>query len=891
MDAATAATLPHVWTIGDDITTHPLWEQQVELEYGMMRTGANKLRDAVAIAERDGKMQDLRVVKGLVKDWLPGIADSIKQWVKDMDRSKGGPKPIALAYVRELDPYVSALIALRAVMGALGGQHLGLTYLANQIGANIEYEQRVRLWEQQCPELFHHHKNKMDRQGSTAVHRRRVNINRFNVYLKEDTFEGKVKWTPWTNDVVFRVGWCLMDCIIRKTQWFEVMQDPTHVFKKGKVKSPKLILAPKPELMEWFAKSLDASELMQAEFAPTIIPPKRWEGTREGGYWTPYVRPPRLIRFKAHQEHQKQRAADEYDSLAFPKVYTALNLLQETAWRVNRRVLAVLREGWGRRHWEEANLPAQTPRELPARTARHDEWRQYEKECRARHQLPAEPEADLKEEMWQWRKRASVVHAFNNKLLSHKRSTEEIFKLATKYEDYDAFYYPHMLDFRGRMYPIPAYLQPQGNDLARGLLSFSKGIAVTKANGGVRWLAIQLASMWGKDKWSYDARVKWVEENEVMFRLIAEDPYGNKEWCDADEPWQALAATFEWVDYLNHGEGFVSHLPVMVDGTCNGIQHLSAITRDEVAGAYVNLVPSSEPQDIYKFVARELQDILEGLNTEDARWWIDLCDGELPRSLTKRQVMVLPYGGTKDSFFGYTRAWLDEKVPVTGDESEAEQEERTRRIIFLTNHLWATVNRCVSGAMAVMQWLKETARVVTADDQPIYWKVPSGFVVRHFYGLDREFRAECMLDGERVQLKLREKTAKLSIREQLQGISPNFIHSLDASALVDCLCVCAEDELVAFASVHDAYGTHAANMDYLAPTLREAFVRTHETDVLGSFRAACASVIIPTLIVQKGMDPLEAAQKAEEMLRDAAKPLTIGNLDLNSVLGSDYFFA
>lgn len=896
MDAHTAPSNPTTvnpnWKQGDDITTHPLWEQQVDLEYGMMRKGANDLRDRVAIAERDGKVDSLGVVKGLIKEWLPGVADSIKQWVKDMDRSKGGPKPIALSYVRELDPYVCGLIALRSMLANMTTGHIGLVNIASQIGQTIEYEQRVRLWEDKCPELFHQQRKRMDRQGSTDVHRRRVNINRFNTYMKEGTFEGKVQWDGWTADVMFRVGWTLMDCIIRKTQWFEVMADPTAGQKRKANHKPKLVLTVKPELLAWFAKSLDSAELHQPEFGPTIVPPRRWEGTREGGYWTPYVRPPRLIRFKAHQEHQKSRAADEYDSLAFPKVYTALNLLQETPWKINKRVLAVLREAWGRREWDIAGLPAQRPRELPTRTAQHDDRRQYEKECRARSQMPSEPTPELAKEMWQWRRKASVSHAFNHKLLSHTRATREIFSIATKYEDYEAFYFPHMLDFRGRMYPIPAYLQPQGNDLARGLLTFAKGIAVTKENGGVRWLAIQLANTFGKDKKPYEERVRWVEENEEMFRLIADNPYDNKEWASEDgDPWQALAACFEWVDYLNHGEGYVSHLPIMVDGTCNGIQHLSAITRDEVAGAYVNLVPSSEPQDIYRFVARELQDTLEGLNTSDARFWLELCGGELPRSLTKRQVMVLPYGGTRDSFYGYTREWLNDKVPLSGEETEEEQELRTQRITFLSGHMWDTVNRCVSGAMEVMTWLKDTAKVVTMENQPIYWKVPSGFVVRHFYGLDREVKVECMLDGNRVGTVRNEKTAKLSVKEQLQGISPNFIHSLDASCAVDCIVACSEDGLSAFASVHDAYGTHAANMDYLGETLREAFVKTHQVDVLGVFRSACASVIIPSLIVRDGMDPMEAAEKAEEMLHDAAKPLHFGSLEIEDVLQSPYFFA
>ncbi|WP_026227624.1 DNA-directed RNA polymerase [Hoeflea sp. 108] len=505
------------------------------------------------------------------------------------------------------------------------------------------------------------------------------------------------------------------------------------------------------------------------------------------------------------------------------------------------------------------------------------------------------------------------------------RATSTTILVAQEYAGFDAIYFPHMLDFRGRIYPIPNFLQPQGSDLARGLLTFAEGLPITEENGGSGWLAIQLANSWGNDKVSFEERIAWVEEREAQWRRIAEDPMANTEWMvtegpnKVDKPFQALAAIFEWVDFLNEGYGFISKLPVMVDGTCNGIQHLSAILRDEVAGRYVNLIPSDRPQDIYKVVATGtslqdgeeetetdriaqeavlgLQHTLErieaagGIEGEKASYWLELCDRNLPRTLTKRQVMVLPYGGTKDSFFTYTRKWLDEFDPapepsddempnaaqlavfeangvalIDGDEKprkldDLERDLRTKRIVFLAAHLWDTVNQVVHSAMAVMKWLQDCAKAVAVANQPIYWTVPSGFVVRHFYGLDRSIKCELMLDGERVVVTRNEKTAQLSTKEQTQGIAPNFTHSLDASCLVDCAGRCRKAGIEEFASVHDAYGTHAANMGALAVFLREAFVATHEVDVLANFRADCQRVLVDWLVVTEGMDPLEASEK------------------------------
>src|SRR6059036_1026907 len=55
--------------------------------------------------------------------------------------------------------------------------------------------------------------------------------------------------------------------------------------------------------------------------------------------------------------------------------------------------------------------------------------------------------------------------------------------------------------------------------------------------------------------------------------------------------------------YREEGPNFRSHLPVSMDGTCNGYQHLSAMGRDPIGGRATNLVPADEPEDIYQEVA------------------------------------------------------------------------------------------------------------------------------------------------------------------------------------------------------------------------------------------------------------------------------------------------
>ena len=58
--------------------------------------------------------------------------------------------------------------------------------------------------------------------------------------------------------------------------------------------------------------------------------------------------------------------------------------------------------------------------------------------------------------------------------------------------------------------------------------------------------------------------------------------------------------------YAEHGDEFVSRIPVAMDGSCSGIQHFSAMLRDERGGAAVNLVPQELPADVYRAVAEKV---------------------------------------------------------------------------------------------------------------------------------------------------------------------------------------------------------------------------------------------------------------------------------------------
>ena len=78
---------------------------------------------------------------------------------------------------------------------------------------------------------------------------------------------------------------------------------------------------------------------------------------------------------------------------------------------------------------------------------------------------------------------------------------------------------------------------------------------------------------------------------------------------------------------------WTSGLPVGIDATQSGIQHLSAMTLDGNGVKPVNLTPGEKPMDGYKTVAEYAAKLLD--KPQDS--WMN-------RKVSKRTCMTVPYG-------------------------------------------------------------------------------------------------------------------------------------------------------------------------------------------------------------------------------------------------------
>ena len=188
--------------------------------------------------------------------------------------------------------------------------------------------------------------------------------------------------------------------------------------------------------------------------------------------------------------------------------------------------------------------------------------------------------------------------------------------------------------------------------------------------------------------------------------------------------------------------------------------------------------------------------------------------------------------------------------------------------------MWDAAKSQLTGASAVMDGLKKLARRAAKEDQPIHFTTPSGFpLVQSYMDLEHR-RIKTTVDGKLVYLKVYEQADTISGTKQASSVAPNFVHSLDASHLALTILASRDRGVTSFALVHDSYGTHAADMPILAGTLREVFVDMYQSnDVLKQVWDYVQSVVPESLHKKLPSQPV------------------VGDLDLNVVLDSDYFFA
>jgi DNA-directed RNA polymerase len=837
-----------------------LMTRQAELEsdsvlLGQHRYAASRKNQGES-ATSPGKYQ--------TQEALPALAQAIELFVEQAAKPDvAGRKHRALPYLLHILPEQAAYLTIRyAIDGAAANQKINTLALA--LGSAVEdHIHLLKLSEQEFTGAdgevrtggLYRKVMEQVKKATSERHRKAV--------LRHVVAKYAVDTLDWSDTDKLHLGTKLVELLDETSTLVTLRRDT-----EGHHNTPVKIVFT-DEAQAWFDQSHDRASTWSPVHLPMIAPPRDWhieESTTHmpadgvgpsllrkrivGGYITRAIRRANMVQSRLPGGLARMVNA------GMQNVFDAVNATQRTPWRINRQLLAVMREArTGGDRFQSLFVEADLP--LPARPAGVSL-------SIGMDQLTL----DQREALMSWKRDAALVYESNARLRSKRIGVAQKLWVANKFVDEAAIYFPHYLDFRGRIYPFASYLNPQSSDTGRALLEFAEGKVLGER--GLFWLKVHIANLFGVDKVSFEERVKWVNGNlEALLDSAALPLDGMQLWVTADSgknKWQALAACMELAGALVAGRAYVSHMPIAMDGSCSGLQHYSAMLRDPVGGAAVNLVPQQKPGDIYTEVATRAQALIDRSTDGMAACW---KGGKVVRKIAKQPTMTLCYSAT---VFGM-QSQIAKAVEGLGGAEYLGGADVRPSCVYMAGVIWDAIGATVVAAKEAMGFLKEIAKLAAEADMPIKWTAPSGFLVEQGYREPIGKRVHLHYKGIELKLMLTRDGDKLARKKQVASVAPNFVHSLDSAHLMATVNLGTDNGLTHWACIHDSFGVHAADVDTLHACIRESFIEQYTPDVLARLREEIVAQL-----------PAELAEKIP------AVPLQ-GTLDLAAVRDSAYFFA
>lgn len=619
------------------------------------------------------------------------------------------------------------------------------------------------------------------------------------------------------------------------------------IFKRGRRMG---IVVPNKFLTELMKREPRADFL--ARHLPMVVPPRPWTKFDKGGFLD---YPSSLIRMKHGTKDQEIYASAAIKRGDLDQVMRGLDILGQTAWKINGPVLDAMIEAWNTGE-PVANIPPLNP-DLP---------------------VPPEPEDSSDPlERRRWLRALKEVENEKSGLHSQRCFMNFQLEIANAFRK-QTIYFPHNMDFRGRAYPLPTYLNHMGADHARGLLLFAEGRELGEP--GLRWLKVHLANVFGYDKASLAEREEFTMKNMDNVLDSATSPFrGKKWWLQAEDQWQCLAACFELKAAMDSLEPtkYISHLPVHQDGTCNGLQHYAALGGDLWGAQQVNLEPGERPADVYSAVAELVkQSIADDVKADN--FLGKAVEDKISRKVVKQTVMTNVYGVT---FMGARQQVLKQLLAAYPNIQEETGVGPLLLASYIATKIFNAMSTMFRGAHDIQYWLGECAsRICRAilpeqierlakqantcykvgrkkkqsaaegalakaiaantatqakeelEDQyrsTLVWTTPLRLPVVQPYRKESTRIIRTHLQD--LILAVPDRGDPVNRRKQLQAFPPNFIHSLDATHMLLSALEC-NDKGLSFAAVHDSFWTHAADVDVMNNVLRDAFIRVHSEDVI-----------------------------------------------------------
>lgn len=649
----------------------------------------------------------------------------------------------------------------------------------------------------------------------------------------------------------FEFVWRFLEILVEESKYFKIEEQKSVEF--GMLKTNLRYSSTLPEII-LEKLTLEASFAFFPE--PMVIEPIDWsynneDGELKGGYIDQQFEMVRLN----YQKPDYSKYSEE--------IFASVNYIQKVPWRINSQVLEILKQDLEmpvKADFIKAEYP-QSEEGLWDLDLKDENIKLSKEEIEKIENRRAEVRSQI--ELY-----SAEARDFESALGKY-RATKLAIGIAERYQDEEKIYFPHSFDFRGRIYPIPVGLSPQGSDAVKALLEYYRGEPLNE--DGEAWAWAYLSSLYGDDKISFSERV-----------TKGKEIYLNADYKEADEPYQFLAHQLELKAFLLNPE-HVFKGRVHLDACNSGSQFTSAMTGDLAGCKATNVIPSSERQDAYLLVAeRSLkftkQMILENLDSKENEALVlfrDLLEKD-GRKICKTPVMVSNYGGTEG---GRSELIWDLLRELNVDRAFITKKNAS----LYSKIVGSSITGILNGGKAFEKYIHLMNNAITKENKAITWTTADGFHVVHLKQKElKPKQVACQLPGSRKITTILKKlySEDISPVKMKSAISPNVVHSLDAELLRRVALQMKRRRVMDTDWIHDSFGAHPNDIDDLLHVTKTEFSKMMQDKPL-------------ELLDKQLREQADGSKKVLKLLSSISIPNLNGfeNNRLEEVLESDWFFS
>lgn len=863
----------------------PLIAAQREIELRASQDGFNRyIKAQTSAVDNIGGHASSEAVK-IIRGAIPLVSEKIVEWIDANTHDGRGKRHTALSTLKRFDPDMLAFLALNSIFAGITKERPAVT-THTLVGSLLEAEViTLDIEEAQGRKVSQRLQTVVNRNNSSRQ-RKRI----FNKLAKEHLPEH----VAWPQDLKIRMAEPLISAVlIALPDLFELVTLPS-----GHNKSTVFIRLT-DEGVQMFANLRESMAWMQPIHRPMVVPPRPWVNMETGCYYEDRTaRTVKLVRTfnKDHKSLIRQAIADGQ----MDYVLQAVNAIQSTAWAINADILALVKWAFDQ-GMDGLGLPANTLLTVPPKLGK-ETWDAMTSREKKGHRMTL-----------------AGIHERNRAIVADQAVLLRDLETAQELTGYGSFWLPHNLDFRGRVYPVP-HFSHQRADHIKAMFQFSQGQPLGEYGAG--WLSVHLANCgdFGKvSKRSFDDRLQWVEDNELLILQVGTDPKGTVDkWKEADSPFMFVAACIDYTRWVKGGrsDDYVSHLAVALDGSNSGLQHYAAALRSSEEAALVSLLPCYKPADLYQTVADQVRGVVEQ-EAADGSEIAQMClEAGIDRSLVKRNVMTFAYSSEQ---FGFRQQLMDDLMrpineavflgkqntnPYATFRKDKETGAATDELDggftasgYLAAKVWQAVTRTVTQATEGMDFFKKVAATLAHERLPLVWTTPLGLPVVHRYSVwetkcvsmslydrkvpvtEAKHHDRLTPDGtgvlRRVQMNIRTApTDRIDKDKARSAVAPNVIHSMDGSHLMLTVLNAEAEGITDFALIHDSFGTHAGRTQRFFQIIRESFVEMYD--------AYCPF---------EEVDAYARSVLSDDGIEKLPEVPGKGDMDLNAVLEAEYAFA